>query len=106
MSKSGQGELDCRGICLGSSGSNRELFDGHEKTSRAWLVWKRRCARGLKSFVAGVGYITGGATAVTGRRLLIVAQCVLEVIAFASSGFEIEHQILHVHPKLAESLLD
>ena len=37
---------------------------------------------------------------------MIAAKRVFEVIAFASCRLEIEHQILHVHTKLAEGLLN
>ena len=38
--------------------------------------------------------------------LQIATQSVLVIVAFATRGFEIEHQILHVHAKLAECFLN
>jgi hypothetical protein len=41
-----------------------------------------------------------------GCQLLLFFQQIFVMLAFASSRFKIKHQVLHVHPKLTEGLLD
>lgn len=94
--------LHWTGIFIGSSISNLELLWRHEKNQpvgRAAGLYANALVAEETLWPEQVGDRRSGV-------LLIVTKSVFEVVAFSACRFKIKHQILHVHTKLAESLLN
>jgi len=97
-------EIECPNGCLQSARPYR--------ICRFFIDMKKPAKFGWSGRECGYGHQVGSRAAVGGGQtgllccLNVVAKCVLEVVAFSSCRFKIEHQILHVHAKLAESLLN
>ena len=62
--------------------------------------WGDRC------FTSGESRRSGRRAVVLPNRLQFVVERTLVSISFTTSGFQVEHHVLHVHSQLAQRLLD